>query len=221
MACLRRLVCRYTSHMPEAQAVSFIAKFEAELDAAEAQCPPGTVTVMLCDGARPIWNCVAHNERFADYETLVNYYHTIEPLALVSQALFGDGSEEAAAWYDKYAARLLEHDHAVQSILHSMAYYAKSRKRSKGRTRALQTQRTFFLRNHSKMHYASFRRRGLAIGSGPIEAACKSLVKTRLCRSGMRWSRQGGQHILDLHTYVKSNRWDYFWAHYKQRRQGA
>jgi len=49
------------------------------------------------------------------------------------------------------------------------------------------------------------------IGSGPVEAACKTLVKTRLGRSGMRWSREGGQRILDLRVYVKSNRWDEAW----------
>ncbi len=65
------------------------------------------------------------------------------------------------------------------------------------------------------MTYAAFRERGLPIGSGPVEAACKTLVKTRLCRSGMRWSRKGGQRILDLRTYVKSHRWDAFWNEYK------
>ena len=49
-----------------------------------------------------------------------------------------------------------------------------------------------------------------------LEAACKSVVKTRLCRSGMRWSRSGGQHILSLRTYVKSNRWNAMWTEYKR-----
>ena len=67
------------------------------------------------------------------------------------------------------------------------------------------------------MNYAAFRQQGLPIGSGPVEAACKSLVKTRLCRSGMRWSWPGGQRILQLRTYLKSGRWDAFWKQYKLR----
>ena len=68
------------------------------------------------------------------------------------------------------------------------------------------------------MAYADFRRRGLPIGSGSVEEACKTLGKTRLCRSGMQWSWQGGQRILQLRTYVKPKRWDAFWDQYKQVR---
>ena len=66
------------------------------------------------------------------------------------------------------------------------------------------------------MTYADFRRRGVPIGSGVVEAACKSLVKSRLCRSGMRWTRKGGLHILYLRAHIKSGRWDKFWQSYKQ-----
>ena len=72
------------------------------------------------------------------------------------------------------------------------------------------------------MRYAEFPAvRGLPIGSGPVEAACKSLIKTRLCRSGMRWSKDGGQAVLDLRTYVKSNRWDSFWKHINELQKVA
>ncbi len=81
-------------------------------------------------------------------------------------------------------------------------------KLSKSRRESLATEHTFFTRNEHRMDYARFRRNGWPIGSGPVEAACKSVVKTRLCRSGMRWSRCGGQHILSLRTNVESNRWD-------------
>lgn len=71
------------------------------------------------------------------------------------------------------------------------------------------------------MTYADFRRRGLPIGSGPVEAACKSVVKTRMCRSGMRWSREGGQKILNLRVVVKSDRWDGFWKNYMTLKRAA
>ena len=53
---------------------------------------------------------------------------------------------------------------------------------------------------------------GLPIGSGPVESAAKNIVQARLKRSGMRWSRSGGQHVLNLRTYLKSNRWDVMWS---------
>ena len=83
------------------------------------------------------------------------------------------------------------------------------------------TERTFFENNQDRMDYRSFRRRGWPIGSGPVEAAGKTLVKVRLCRSGMRWSRPGGQYVLSLRTYLKSERWDVMWQHYKTLTQTA
>ena len=64
------------------------------------------------------------------------------------------------------------------------------------------------------MAYFDFRSRGLLIGSGPVEAACKTIVKARLCGSGMRWGLPGGQHVLNLRVMRKSNRWETSWKYY-------
>jgi hypothetical protein len=214
--CPERLDCRYVSHMPEQGAATFKEKFEAELAADLACCPADVKKVLLCDAARPIWNYAEGNEFFDEFEKLIDYWHAVEHLSLAAEALFGKGTQQAKTWYGRYAKKLKEEDNGAQSVLRSMDYYAQTRKLSAGRRKDLATQRTFFKRNKAKMTYADFRRRGLPIGSGPVEAACKTLVKARLCRSGMRWSRAGGQRILDLRTYVKSNRWDPFWQQYKQ-----
>lgn len=214
--CPERLDCRYVSHMPEDRAPTFKAKFEAELQGAEAQCPSDIIKVVLCDGARGIWKYIDDNVCFDGYEKLIDYWHAADHLSLAAEALFGKGTGEAGQWYAQYVKKLKEEDRGVQSVLDSMDYYAKARKLPVGRRKDLNTQRTFFARNKHRMTYADFRRRALPIGSGPVEAACKSLVKTRLCRSGMRWSREGGQRILDLRTYVKSNRWDAFWRQYER-----
>ena len=214
--CPQRLAGRYTSHMPEEYAPSFKKKFEAELAAAERQLPDDVIKVLVCDGARPIWNYIEHNRQFDDYEKIIDYWHTLEHLSLAAEAIFGKGSDEANAWYHKYAKKLKQEDLGARSVLHSMDYFEMTHRLSKSARDALATQRTYFQRNCAKMTYADFRRRGMPIGSGPVEAACKTLVKARLCRSGMRWSREGGQRILDLRTYVKSNRWDAFWKHYNE-----
>jgi len=212
----QRLSCRYTSHMPEANAPTFKSKFEAELAAAERQAPANVIKVLLCDGARSLWNYIDNRACFEGYEKIIDYYHTVEHLSLAAEALFGKGSGKAKAWYAKYRKQLLEKDDGARSVLRSMDYYSSTRALSKSRAEAVSVQRTFFERNQGRMTYAAFRRRGLPIGSGPVEAACKTIVKTRMCRSGMRWSRKGGQRILDLRTYVLSNRWDAFWNEYKK-----
>jgi len=210
-----RLVSRYVTHMPEPYAPSFKAKFEAELDAAENKAPPGIVKVLICDGARGLWNYIETSGRFGEYETLIDYWHALEHLSLAAEALFGKGNPRATQWYRAYAKKLLECDDGAARSVRSMDYHIKTTRLPKARREALAAQRGYFVRNSRGMTYARFRRRGLPIGSGPVEAACKTLVKTRLCRSGMRWSREGGQRILDLRTYVKSNRWEPFWRQYK------
>jgi len=219
--CPQRLRTRYTAHMPEDLAPTFKRMFEAELGAAEALCEEGVAKIILCDGARSIWTYIEGNPRFAGYETLIDYWHAIEHLSLAAEALFGKDTAEAKAWYNKYADKLLEEDRGARSVLRSMAYFISTRKLPAGRLKDLETQRTFFERNQSKMTYADFRRRGLPIGSGPVEAACKSIIKNRMCRSGMRWSREGGQRILDLRCYVKSNRWDALWEEYMNLKHAA
>ena len=219
--CPQRLASRYVARMPEHEALTFKQQFEAELTAVEARLDSNVVKILLLDGHRTLWNYAEGTERFSDYEKLIDYYHTTEHLSKAAEALFGKGSCRGAAWYDKYRVKLLEEDDAPAAILRSLDYYGYRQRLGKTRREALAQERTFFRRNHQRMHYASFRRRGLPIGNGPVEAACKTIVKTRLCRSGMRWSRVGGQRILSLRTYVKSQRWDCFWHHYLRFRQSA
>lgn len=217
----QRLQSRYIARMPQERAVIFKGQFEQEVLAAEAKAPPGTTKVFLCDGHRSIWSYADSNPMYDGYEKLIDFYHTTEHLSRASEAMFGKSSEQGNAWYDKYRKKLLEQYDGADCVLRSMAYYAQLLRLSKNRREKLEMERTYFRRNKGRMSYADFIVRGLPIGSGPVEAACKSIVKTRLCRSGMRWSRQGGQHILHLRCFVKSNRWDVFWKHYIQLKRSA
>lgn len=212
----KRLVSRYAARMPEDRAPTLKAKFERELQATESRLDENVARIMLCDGAPGLWNYIDHHPAYTDYEKLVDYHHTTEHLSKAAEALFGKGSQKAVDWYDKYCSKLKGEDGAVKQVLYSMDYYERAGRLCRSRRAMLDTERTFFIRNKHRMEYARFRRNGWPIGSGPVEAACKSLVKTRLCRSGMRWSRVGGQHILSLRTYVKSGRWDTMWYEYKR-----
>ena len=71
------------------------------------------------------------------------------------------------------------------------------------------------------MRYAEFLKRGLPIGSGPTEAAAKSIIRQRMCRSGMSWSREKGQYVVAIRAFVKSSLWDVAWEEYKKLRNAA
>ena len=61
------------------------------------------------------------------------------------------------------------------------------------------------------MHYTDYMSQNLPIGSGVVEAACKVLVTQRMKRSGMAWSPAGGQAILTLRAWARSDRFEAAW----------
>ena len=103
-------------------------------------------------------------------------------------------------------------EEAPKQVINSMQYDRKKNKLSPLRLEELDKQITFFERNQKHMTYASFLKRGLPTGSGPVDAACKTVVKTRMGRSGMRWNRQSDQHVLNLRSYALSDQWNELWA---------
>ena len=70
----------------------------------------------------------------------------------------------------------------------------------------------YFRKHKHRMRYAKWRREGYPIGSGVVEAACKTLVTQRLKQSGMRWSPGGAQAVLTPRGWDQSERFDHAWA---------
>lgn len=216
-----RLRSRYVAHMPQEKAITFKQRFEEEVRHAEEIAGSEITRMLLCDGHRAIWKYANANPLYNGYVKGVDFYHTSEHLSKAAEALFGKTSQEATRWYESWYDKLLCEDGVVIALLRSIDYHSKTRRLTKTRKEDIRKERTFFHRNKSYMEYAHFLSRGLPIGSGPVEAACKTIVKTRMCRSGMRWSRVGGQHILHMRTFVKSNRWDSFWNQYLRLAKAA
>jgi hypothetical protein len=69
----------------------------------------------------------------------------------------------------------------------------------------------YFTANAQRMRYPTFRAQGMQVGSGIAEAACKTVVATRLKRSGMRWTPDGLDALLPLRTSVLNQTYDDFW----------
>ena len=217
-----RLVSRYVSRMPEEKAMTFKEDVEFEMQHVLALPQSKDLKkILLMDGQRSLWKYVDGTSLYDGFERLIDFYHTTEHLSKAAEALFGKDSLDAKEWFGKYRENLLENNDAPNAIIRSMYYYRDVLRLTKCRKTALKAELTYFQNNKSKMLYADFLKRGLPIGSGPVEAACKSVVKTRLGRSGMRWSRKGGQNILVFRAYVKSDRWENCWAAFKQLRLAA
>jgi hypothetical protein len=77
--------------------------------------------------------------------------------------------------------------------------------------KAIKTEMEYFQRNAKRMRYAEFRSQGLFVGSGVIEAGCRTIIGQRLKLSGMRWTVTGADSIISLRCCQMSDRWEEFW----------
>ena len=77
--------------------------------------------------------------------------------------------------------------------------------------RKVMTELHYLQENKNRMRYAYFRKQGYFVGSGVIEAGCKSIIGARLKQSGMEWTVKGANSIIALRCAILSNRFEDFW----------
>jgi len=177
--------------------------------------------VVLCDGKPALWNNIEADPLYDGATQVLDFFHAVEHLSRAAEAIFGKKERAATRWHAKYRALLLEDPGALDSVLRSLRYYRKNLRRDSERRLVIERVIRYYGRNRERMRYADFRARGLPIGSGVVEAACKCIVNSRLKRSGMRWTRAGGQHVLNLRVRVQSGEWGAFWNEYQSQQRAA
>lgn len=140
------------------------------------------------------------------WQWIVDYYHAALRLTTMAESLFGVG-REASAWAAKMR-KLLKKPNGPFRVLHSAAAL-RDRHRMSAKAKKEFHKAYNYLRERTRhMRYAEFRAQGLPIGSGITEAACKTVFTQRLKLSGMRWSNEGAQTILNLRVILLSGVWD-------------
>jgi hypothetical protein len=110
---------------------------------------------------------------------------------------------------------LRHEDSGATKVIRALAYIEKTQES----TPKLRACLGYFRRHRRMMDYAYFARCGLPIGSGVVEAACKTLGTQRMKRSGMMWGREGAQAILTIRGWTQSDRFDAAWALIAAHRQ--
>ncbi len=149
-----------------------------------------------------------------EWEWVIDYYHASEYIHKLSQALYRD-PRRAQSWAWKMCRWLKTKPQAISRILHSAAAI-RSRRLMVGQSKAYRDAYGY-LRDHIKhLDYVCYRRNHLPIGSGVTEAACKTVFAQRLKRSGMAWSVEGGQRIVDLRVIHLSGVWSQVYQSYLQ-----
>lgn len=211
----KRIDTKYIARMPEKYYPTFKREFEEELKSVN----PGSFTVKLVitDAHKSISGYLKDNPAFDGYQRIIDFFHASEHLSLMAEAIHGKSSGKATGWYKKYRDILKNQKQGVQKLIRSGEYYLGSQSYSKSRAKEIRKHLGYFKKHKKFMYYADYIENGWPIGSGVIEAACKSVVKQRMCRSGQRWSTKGGQAILNLRATVKSNRWEGYWNELTER----
>jgi hypothetical protein len=161
--------------------------------------------VVMGDGAEWIWNLAALH--FPDAIPIVDLYHARQHLWEVARALYPNQAVQQKAWMKIHQKRLLDKGkiEKLVDVLRSLPS-----KNPEVREK-LRTEADYFERNGERMRYPTFRRQHLFVGSGVIEAGCKTVIASRLKQSGMFWTVRGANAILHLRCCHLNGRFEDYW----------
>ena len=123
------------------------------------------------------------------WEWVLDYYHACQYLTKMAEAIFGGGTRAAGAWVAKMRRWLRDKRHGVFRVLHSAAAHACRWELTAEEQQAYEEAYQYLRKRMAMMDYCAYRRRGLAIGSGITEAACKTVFTQRFKLSGMQGER--------------------------------
>lgn len=139
---------------------------------------------------------------------ILDFFHATEHLADAIATVYGDGKLATRHRFELLRERLLTEDKGAEAVISALVHLHRKHPKLKRVEQVL----SYFRKNKHRMRYAEWKRQGFMIGSGVVEAACKTLVAQRLKLSGMRWSVHGSQAILTMRGWDQSERFDEAWA---------
>ena len=189
---------------PEPKKRTLKASLAAELLAA-LQRRPDLKVVKVADGVDDNWTFLS--EQLPDGDEALDFFHASEHLHAAIAAAYGDGTRETRHRFEELRDALRDEHDGVERVIRALDYLRKKHPRRD----VLRRCAAYFRKHRHRMRYAALVERGLPIGSGVVEAACKTLVAQRLKLSGMRWGR-GAQAILTARGWDQSDRFDEAWA---------
>lgn len=216
-----KLGCVFTSHatdekgnpLRDTNSTTYVASFDPAEEFASALLREARLrglgkasrSAVLGDGAHWIWKQAGIH--FPQAVQILDYYHAREHLCVLAEALFpGQAGSETpiGKWVD-----WLDGDLVLRIAEDAEGWLPHSGRRRKNAKREIE-----YLRSNAKrMMYATFKSADYFIGSGVVEAGCKTVVGKRTKQSGMFWKVDGAQNILAIRTAVIGDTYDGYWEH--------
>jgi len=170
---------------------------------------PALTVTALCDGAHELWALIAEHlaavaERTPIVE-LVDLWHLLEKLGSAAREHLQ--APDAETQVERWRLVLLNRPRAAEKIRLQLASWVTEGAPS-GAGTALHDAQTFLTNHAHRFRYAEARREGRPVGSGVVEATCKSLIAVRLKRPGARWKQPSANRIVQLRALALSDRWN-------------
>jgi hypothetical protein len=173
---------------------------------------PPLEVIFLGDGAA--WNWELQRIFFPMAIGIVDFYHAAEHVAKVVDLIRDHHTQEGRKLRKRWV-KLLFRGRLDAFLAEARSAFSADKKYPGEKELA------YFEKNRHRMRYAEFRAHGYFIGSGVVEAACKTIVAQRLKGSGMHWSERGLSNVLSIRTALLSNRYEQFWTSLSLRKSAA
>lgn len=165
--------------------------------------------VVLGDGSEWIWNQAALH--FPDAIFIVDLYHSWEHLCSVAAKVYPQDEPARKRWIMVEQAKLDEGK--IEELVAALRILKAAHP---GLAEEIETEARYFDGNKERMRYAEFREKGLFVGSGVIEAGCKTVIG-RLKQSGMFWTLRGANAIIALRCCQISGKFENYWESRRER----
>lgn len=161
-------------------------------------------TVVIGDGAPWIWEIARVN--FPDAICIIDLYHALEHVNDLARLIYPDESVSKA--YAEKWKKWLEKD-KIDNFIKETTKLADSHKNKDNILKAIK----YFSKNRNRMLYKSFAEYGYFVGSGVVEAGCKTVVGKRAKQSGMFWRVKGAQNVLAIRCAILSGLFEDYWEY--------
>jgi len=168
--------------------------------------------VALTDGAESLQNRMLELPSFT---LVLDIIHAIEYLWNAANALLGETHPQRTDWVRERLLHILSGQ--TLAVIQGLENAMTDASLSSAQREALKTTIGYYRRNAPYMHYDQYLHNGWPIGTGVVEGACGHLVKDRMEQSGMRWTKQGAQSLLDLRAVRINDDWDAYQRFHRQR----
>ena len=171
--------------------------------------------VALTDGERALQILV---ERTLGVTLILDLLHVLEKLWKAAYVFHPEGSLEAELWVLDRTLRILFGE--VGQVVKGIRQSVTKRRLFGAKRKTLWAVADYLYRNRARMRYDEYLAHGWPIASGPVEGACKNLIKDRMERSGMRWTEEMAEAIVQLRAIYLSGDFDRYWSfHIEQDQQ--